>query len=285
LSAVKRISDDFPILKEARREVLEDLMDVHGAAEVLHGIEKGTIKVEEVHAALPSPFAFNIILQSYTDILKVEERRAFLQRMHEMILKEIDAPPSVKRAATREELAAERDAFSYETVWKEAEERRLAERDEELERLKREAWNLPHVPVGAKREIVGLLDGATRIREDVEAQLLLHKEEIERTWTPALVRRIFTALSIPFDDERLAREEERSALRVAFRKGATRAKLDDPDALVRAADVLIGTGKVDDKEFWKFVDELLAKPVPKYWNDEIVKYVTMRRKERMKKKR
>ncbi|MBW3011814.1 ATP-dependent helicase, partial [Candidatus Woesearchaeota archaeon] len=48
ISAVKRISNDFPILKEARREVLDDLMDVVHAAEILEQIEQGRLQVEEI---------------------------------------------------------------------------------------------------------------------------------------------------------------------------------------------------------------------------------------------
>ncbi|MAG02758.1 ATP-dependent helicase [Candidatus Pacearchaeota archaeon] len=89
LSAINKISKDFPILKEARREVLEDLMDVNNANKVLKGIEKGLIKTEKINTKLPSPFAFNLVLQGYTDILKMEDRMKFLKRMHEEILREI----------------------------------------------------------------------------------------------------------------------------------------------------------------------------------------------------
>src|SRR3989344_1471701 len=38
LAAVKKISNEFPILREARREVLEDVMDIHHAKEILNKI-------------------------------------------------------------------------------------------------------------------------------------------------------------------------------------------------------------------------------------------------------
>jgi len=85
LSAVRRISDDFCILKEARREVLEDLMDIGHAIEVLKLIEEGKTKVIEFNTMIPSPFSFNLILESYSDILKMEDRHEFLKRMHNMI--------------------------------------------------------------------------------------------------------------------------------------------------------------------------------------------------------
>jgi len=89
IKAVRKISKDFPILKEARREVLEDLMDISNFKKILEDIEKGKIKVKEIHTCLPSPFAFNLVLQGYTDILKVEDRVKFLQNMHNLVLAKI----------------------------------------------------------------------------------------------------------------------------------------------------------------------------------------------------
>src|SRR3990167_879739 len=40
LAAVKKITSEFPILREARREVLEDLMDMENAKLVLRWIEQ-----------------------------------------------------------------------------------------------------------------------------------------------------------------------------------------------------------------------------------------------------
>ncbi|MGV8169173.1 MAG: DEAD/DEAH box helicase, partial [Candidatus Nanoarchaeia archaeon] len=49
ISAVRRIDNDFIILREARREVLEDLMDIFHAEEVLKDIQSGKIAVKEIH--------------------------------------------------------------------------------------------------------------------------------------------------------------------------------------------------------------------------------------------
>ena len=89
MSAVKRISDDFCILKEARREVLEDLMDIENSKKVLREIEEGKIRLVEIQTKIPSPFAFNIALQGFMDVLKIEDKIAFLQRMHELVLEKI----------------------------------------------------------------------------------------------------------------------------------------------------------------------------------------------------
>ncbi|HLC22240.1 MAG TPA: ATP-dependent helicase [Candidatus Nanoarchaeia archaeon] len=85
MCAVRRISEKFFILRETRREILEDLMDIHAALEVMEEIEKKNIKIEEVTTFIPSPFALNLVMQGYSDILRMEDRQKFLQRMHMMV--------------------------------------------------------------------------------------------------------------------------------------------------------------------------------------------------------
>ncbi|MFH1545483.1 MAG: ATP-dependent helicase [archaeon] len=89
LNAVKRISNDFPVLREARREVLEDLMDISNAEKVIEGIEKKLIKTKIIQTEIPSPFAFNLIIQGYADIMRIEDKLQFVKRMHEEIMKRI----------------------------------------------------------------------------------------------------------------------------------------------------------------------------------------------------
>ena len=99
LNAVKRIGQDFPILKEAKREVLEDLMDIENTTIVLRGIEQKKIRLEEIHTSIPSPFAFNLFATGITDILKIEDRIEFVRRLHKNVLAKI----STKKLKTDEE--------------------------------------------------------------------------------------------------------------------------------------------------------------------------------------
>ncbi|MBS3134840.1 ATP-dependent helicase [Candidatus Woesearchaeota archaeon] len=89
INAVKRISEDFPILKEARREVLEDNMDINNLKLILEKIEKKEIEIKEIYTQIPSPFAFNIALQGRTDMLRMEDRVKFLRNMHNLVLAKI----------------------------------------------------------------------------------------------------------------------------------------------------------------------------------------------------
>ncbi len=89
MTAVKRISNDFPILKEARREVLEDLMDIDNTKIVLKDIESKKTRVKHITTKMPSPFAFKLVLDSATDIMKMEDRIDFLRRMHKQVMESI----------------------------------------------------------------------------------------------------------------------------------------------------------------------------------------------------
>ena len=90
LAAVKKISSEFPILREARREVLEDLMDIENAKLVLKWIKEGRVKLKIRETKLPSPFALGIIMHGQSDMIRIEDKQKFLQRMHGMHLKEIE---------------------------------------------------------------------------------------------------------------------------------------------------------------------------------------------------
>ncbi len=90
LKFVKDLDDNFSILKEARREVMEDFMDLKNAKKVLKMKEEGKMEVKQINTKIPSPFAFNLVAQGYLDVLKYEDRIEFIRRMHQAIIKEIE---------------------------------------------------------------------------------------------------------------------------------------------------------------------------------------------------
>jgi len=182
INAVKRVSPDFSILKEARREVLEDLMDVGNAQKIIDGIEKGDIKIKEITTTIPSPFAFNLVAQGITDILKIEDRVEFLRRMHRNVLTKIGSKKGIKEEDYK---------FSYSETWKKAEEKMIAERDEEKERLKLQAWNLKMVPIFAKREIVEMVDGKKEVTQNLIDSVHKYKKDIEKTWPKEIKKFVF----------------------------------------------------------------------------------------------
>jgi len=94
LLAVKRISNDFPILKEARREILQELMDIAATEQVVDWINSGKVKLVEHNSEVPSPFAFNLFAWGHADILKMEGRLQFIKRMHEKVKARIGKNPA-----------------------------------------------------------------------------------------------------------------------------------------------------------------------------------------------
>ena len=89
LAASMKISRDFPVLKETRREILEDMMDLQNAGVVLGWIREGRVKIQQIHTDLPSPFSLNLIMQSHADLLKIEDKIAFLKRMYKAIQEQV----------------------------------------------------------------------------------------------------------------------------------------------------------------------------------------------------
>ncbi len=91
LSAVQRMDENFPILKEARREVTEDLMDLSHAKEIITAIEQGMIGVKIMPLETFSPFSFNLVAQGHYDVIRLEDRLTFIKRMHEKVMQHVQA--------------------------------------------------------------------------------------------------------------------------------------------------------------------------------------------------
>jgi len=89
IAAVKKISAEFPILNEAKREVLEDLMDIESAKKVLDLIKSEEVKLSYDVVRIPSPFALGLLLQGHMDLMRIEDKQEFLQRMHQVYINEI----------------------------------------------------------------------------------------------------------------------------------------------------------------------------------------------------
>ena len=87
--AVRKISSDFPILKETKREIMEDVMDIKSTEQVLEWVQEGKIKVDKTQSDIPSPFSLNLVLQGYADLMRMENKILFLKRMHDKVMEKI----------------------------------------------------------------------------------------------------------------------------------------------------------------------------------------------------
>jgi ATP-dependent Lhr-like helicase len=178
-NAVKRISNDFPILKEARREVLEDLMDYSNAQKVIDEIIAGRTVIVEVPTDIPSPFAFGLIAGGYSDVIRIEDKQEFLKRMHEMVMTKIALKEGKKL------LKEKKEEFSYTSFWEDLQKKQDEEKDWYKEKLKLQVWNLKQVPVYVKEELIKLIDNGS-MRKDVFDKCKVYQEEIEKDWPKEL---------------------------------------------------------------------------------------------------
>jgi len=69
-------------------------MDLKNTKLVLGWIKDGKVKLEKINTKLPSPFALNLVLQGYSDLLKMEDKIEFLKRMHKEVMSEIQKKES-----------------------------------------------------------------------------------------------------------------------------------------------------------------------------------------------
>ena len=178
-NAVKRISNDFPILKEARREVLEDLMDYKNAQLIIDGVVSGKISLVETNNLMPSPFSFGLIVGGYSDVIKIEDKQEFLKRMHEMVLAKIALKDG------KQLIREKKKEFSYVGFWDEQKKQQEERRDTYQEKLKMQIWNLKRVPVYVKEELVKLVETGNmskRIWDEME----IYQEDIEQSWPSEL---------------------------------------------------------------------------------------------------
>jgi ATP-dependent Lhr-like helicase len=89
LRVVEEVDPKFPVIQETYREILEDLLDIKRAEEVLDYIKNGEIKVEYITTDPPSPFAHNLIVLGEADIILMEDRKKRLLELHEAVMEKI----------------------------------------------------------------------------------------------------------------------------------------------------------------------------------------------------
>jgi ATP-dependent Lhr-like helicase len=91
ISAIRnRYGDDFPMVKETYREIMEDAMDIHHAEQVVDGLREGDKTVEVKKSDVPSPFSHGLILQGSSDVMRVEDKQERLEQLHEQVMERIN---------------------------------------------------------------------------------------------------------------------------------------------------------------------------------------------------
>ena len=249
LNAVKRISKDFSMLKEARREVLNDLMDIENASYIFEQVERKKIKVKETYTDFPSPFSFHLVMQGYSDIFKIEDKVQFLRRMHEKVMKKIDNP----------KVKAE---LNYHEMWQLMEQGKEKDKQDKTEELKRLAWNVKKVPMFAKEAMVKMIDGE-EIEQEVIEEFKKHKDEMQLHFPSKLKKFVFKFI----EDH-----DYYNVLNKQWKKAHRKVKFDD-DIFYEGKQIILGKRKYVSKKFKDWLEVLLKGAVPYVYGNEIAKFL------------
>ena len=89
LKAAEEIDPNFPVIKETYREILNDVMDLPRAQNILEELRNKEIKIKHDKDRVPSPFSHNMITFGHADVVMMKERHKYLQRLHKMVMKKI----------------------------------------------------------------------------------------------------------------------------------------------------------------------------------------------------
>ncbi|MFC7210151.1 ATP-dependent helicase [Natronoarchaeum sp. GCM10025321] len=87
--------EDFAVIEETYREILEDKLDLAGIETVLGAIGAGDIDVVSQSVDSPTPRAFGLATLSASDVVLAEDESAVLQSFHERVMAEIGEGESV----------------------------------------------------------------------------------------------------------------------------------------------------------------------------------------------
>ncbi|MGC9181659.1 ATP-dependent helicase [Thermogladius sp.] len=89
LKAVEEI-DNFPVLKETYREILEDYMHIDEARKVLEWVREGEVEVRLFGPVdVPSPFAHSIVVHGYSDVVLMEDMRRMLAILYDQVMEKL----------------------------------------------------------------------------------------------------------------------------------------------------------------------------------------------------
>ncbi|MDE1854911.1 MAG: ATP-dependent helicase [Candidatus Micrarchaeota archaeon] len=89
MKAAEEISPDFPVLKETYREIMEDVMDLPRAREILKKLKEGEIAYEIIETPFPSPFSHVMVTFGEADVVMMKDRRKHLRELHKHVMQQI----------------------------------------------------------------------------------------------------------------------------------------------------------------------------------------------------
>jgi ATP-dependent Lhr-like helicase len=89
LRVCEKISENFPVIKETYREILEDMMDLERTEEIVSRLKSGKLKYEVIETELPSPFSHGLIILGEADVITMKDRKERLLELYQAVMKKI----------------------------------------------------------------------------------------------------------------------------------------------------------------------------------------------------
>ena len=86
--------DDFAVIEETYREIVEDKLDLRGIREVLAAVQAGDVQVTHHEVDSPSPRAFGLATLVASDVVLADDESAALQEFHARVVEQIDGTPA-----------------------------------------------------------------------------------------------------------------------------------------------------------------------------------------------
>jgi ATP-dependent Lhr-like helicase len=90
--------EDFAVVEETYREILEDKLHVEGIEQVLAAVGAGEVTVEHHRVDSPSPRAFGLATLMASDVVLAEDESEVLREFHQRVVEAIDETGTSERA-------------------------------------------------------------------------------------------------------------------------------------------------------------------------------------------
>ncbi len=134
LLEVARLHPRFPIIIETVREVLQDVYDLPALVTVLHGLQRGSMRLVEVVTDSPSPFAATMLFrytgaQIYEGDSPLAERRAAMLSMDPALLASVLGTVDLRELLDPAVIEAVEDELQHRAGGAEATDRRIRSAD------------------------------------------------------------------------------------------------------------------------------------------------------------
>ncbi|MDY6779101.1 MAG: helicase, partial [Halobacteria archaeon] len=99
--------DDFAVMEETYREVMEDKLDIDHVQDVLEEIHEGDVEVYAIEPDSPTPMAFGIASLAASDVVLAEDKSTVLKEFHERVMEKIGSSEADGEGETTGEAAGD----------------------------------------------------------------------------------------------------------------------------------------------------------------------------------